>query len=200
MRSFLLVLLTGVILAACPATAPPDYQNIKIDTAALMNATAVGPGDVFEVRVYSHPDLTGTYRVASNGKINYPLIGEIHVANLTSTAIANTLKQKLVNGGFLRNPHVAVYIKELKSKKIFVLGQVRKPGSFAYEERMSIVQAIALAGGFGSLAEKNYAIVTRVVGGTEKRIPVPVENIITDKSPNFLLQPGDIVFVPEAVL
>ncbi|HIA03313.1 MAG TPA: polysaccharide export protein [Myxococcales bacterium] len=200
MNRFCLLTLLGFALAGCPATAPPDYQNIKIDTTALMNATAVGPGDIFEIRVYGHRDLTGTYRVSSGGMINFPLIGQVSVGSMTSTAIAEKVRSALVSGGFLREPHVAVYIKELKSKKVFVLGQVHKPGSFPYEENMSIVQAIALSGGFGTLAQKNYAIVTRVINGAEKRIPVPVEKIITDKSPNFLLQPGDIIFVPEAVL
>lgn len=194
------VLIFCFALLGCPATAPPDYQKVKIDTAALLNSTAVGPGDVFEVRVFGHPDMTGTYRVATEGNIDYPLVGHLEVSGLTATAISKRISERLKSGGYLRNPHVIVYVKELKSKKVFVLGQVRKPGSFSYEERMSIVQAIALSGGFTPLAEKNYAIVTRIVDGTEKRVPVPVEDIISDKSPNFLLQPGDIIFVPEAVL
>lgn len=200
MRHLYWLALVSFTLSGCPATAPPDYQQIKIDTTALMNASSVGPGDVFEVRVYGHKDLTGIYRVTADGKISFPLIGQIAVDGLTSAVIADRLRQGLIDGGFLKQPHVAVYVKELKSKKVFVLGQVQKPGSFSYEENMSIVQAIALARGFGPMAQKNYAIVTRIINGAEKRIPVPVEKIITDKSPNFLLQPGDIIFVPEAVL
>jgi polysaccharide export outer membrane protein len=103
--------------------------------------------------------------------------------------------------GYLVSPSVTIYVREYHSKKIFVLGQVRKPGMFNYEERMTIVQAIAMAGGFTGLARANYAIVTRVTDGVERRIPVPVEQIVTSQdSSNFNLQPGDIVFVPEAVL
>lgn len=196
----LLLLLATLGLLGCPATAPPGYQDIKIDASALVNATAVGPGDVFEVRVHEHPDLTGLFRVSPEGDIDFPLIGRTSVKALSPSQIATVIQERLQDG-FLRHPYVAVYIKEFNSKKVFVLGQVQKPGTFTFEDNMNIVQAIALAGGFTSLAEKNYAIVKRVDDGVEKQIPVPVEKIITDKdAKNFLLKPGDIVFVPEVVL
>ena len=184
----------------CPATATFEYQDVTIDASALVNATAVGAGDVFEVRVHQHVDLTGIYRVSPEGDIDFPLIGRTSVKGLSPSQIAATIQQRLQDG-YLRHPYVTVYIKEFNSKKVFVLGQVQKPGTFTFEESMNIVQAIALAGGFSPLAEKNFAIVRRVDNGVEKRIPVPVEKIITDKdATNFLLKPGDIIFVPEAVL
>jgi polysaccharide export outer membrane protein len=103
--------------------------------------------------------------------------------------------------GFLRQPHVTVYVKQFNSKKVFVLGQVKKPGMFAYQESMNVVQAIALAGGFTGLAEENYVTVTREEGDKQRHIRIPVRKIVADKgSQNFLLRPGDIVFVPEAVM
>lgn len=198
MRSLILALLVGTL--GCPATATFDYQDVTIDASSLVNATAVGPGDVFEVRVHQHADLTGIYRVSPEGDIDFPLIGRTAVKGLSPSQIAATIQERLQDG-FLRHPYVSVHIKEFNSKKVFVLGQVHKPGTFTFEEGMNIVQAIALAGGFSPLAEKNYAIVRRVDNGVEKRIPVPVEKIITDKdAKNFLLKPGDIIFVPEAVL
>ena len=134
------------------------------------------------------------------GTIDFPLIGRVAVAGKRPSAITDIIAEKL-RDGYLRHPSVTIYVKEFNSKKVFVLGQVKKPGAFNFEDRMSIVQAIAVAGGFTPVAQKNYAIVKRVTDGAEKRIPVPVEKIITDeKSRNFVLQPGDIVFVPEAVL
>jgi protein involved in polysaccharide export with SLBB domain len=197
-RFTVFVWVTALCLQSCSATAPSTYQQIKIDMKALVGAAAMGPGDVFEVRVHQHGDLTGLFRVSQSGQIDFPLVGTVKVVGLTSSQIAQTLRKRLSNG-YLKNPSVAVYVKELNSKKVFVLGQVNKPGTFIYEKNMNIVQAIAMAGGFTNLAQKNYAIVRRA--GEKAPIPVPVEQIITEKSAqNFLLKPGDIIFVPEAVL
>ena len=187
-------------LSGCATTAPPDYQNIKIDTTSLISAAALGQGDVFEIRVHQHADLTGIFRVSPGGDIDFPLIGRVQVQGKTPSEVA-ALVQGRLKDGYLKNPYVTVYVKEFHSKKIFVMGQVNKPGVFTYEESMTIVQAIALAGGFTAIARSNYAIVTRTTGGRERRIPVPVEKIVSDGgSKNFVLRPGDIVFVPETVL
>jgi polysaccharide export outer membrane protein len=93
-----------------------------------------------------------------------------------------------------------VFLKEYNSKKVFVFGEVQKPGTFPFEENMSIVQAITLAGGFGKLASKNAVIVTRQVGGEERKIKVAVESIGEGREKNFALRPGDIVYVPESFL
>jgi protein involved in polysaccharide export with SLBB domain len=89
---------------------------------------------------------------------------------------------------------------EYNSKKIFVLGQVSKPGTFPFEGKMNIIQAVTLAGGFTNMARKNSVIVTRVEDGIERRIRVPVDRISEGLMPNFQLQPEDIVYVPETVL
>ena len=83
---------------------------------------------------------------------------------------------------------------------VFVLGEVRKPGTFRYEDKMTIVQAITLAGGLKNLAAKDRLILTRVVAGDEKKFVVPFKEISQGRSSNVFLQPGDIVFVPESWL
>ena len=99
--------------------------------------------------------------------------------------------------GFLRNPQVTVFVREQKSQKVHVLGQVTKSGSFAYEAGMTVIQAITTAGGFAPLAATNSVKVTRI--DVEQPFSVPVDDIRKGQSPNFLLQPGDIVYVPEAI-
>ena len=187
-------------LSSCRPTATPDYQNIQFDTSEYIKAAALGPGDIFEIRVHGHGDLTGVHRVSATGDIDFPLVGRIRVTGLTSNQIADRVRVKLLDGCLLQ-PHVTVYVKQFNSKKVFVLGQVKKPGMFSYQESMNVVQAIALAGGFTGLAEDNYVTVTREDGSNKRHIRIPVRNIVADNgSQNFLLRPGDIVFVPEAVL
>ncbi len=161
--------------------------------------TTLGPGDVFDVRVYGEKDLSSTFRVASDGSIDYPLLRTINVSGKTPTEVANLIEQGLKEGGFLNRPEVSIFVKEYNSKKISVFGQVKKPGTFPYEEGMSVVEAITVAGGFTSMARENDTTVIRVVEGIKKRYRVPVEMIGQGKAANFTLMTGDIIFVPERI-
>ena len=105
---------------------------------------------------------------------------------------------RCLQNGYFRRPQVSVLVKEYNSKKVFVFGEVQKPGTFPFEENMSVVQAVTLAGGFTKTAAKNNTNVTRLVDGQEQKLRVPVEEIAIGQTRNFLLQPGDIVFVPES--
>jgi len=185
-----------ICVSGCPSTAPGGYANIRVDIQSMMQSATLGPGDVFEVRVYQEKELSALYRVAPNGQIDFPLIGALTVEGLSASQVAELIRRRLADG-FIRNPYVTVVVQQFNSKKIFVLGQVARPGRFNYEDNMSIVEAITLAGGFVQAAERNYTIVTRVEDGIERRIPVPVEKIMEGLAKNFSLKPGDIVFVPE---
>ena len=78
--------------------------------------------------------------------------------------------------------------------------EVKAPGRFAYTDNMTIVEAVTLAGGFAAMAERNYAIVTRMDATGERRIPVPVDKIMQGLAVNFQVQPGDIIYIPETIL
>ena len=161
-------------------------------------ASTLGPGDVFEVKVYDEKELSGIYRVSSSGSISFPLIGKVHVEGMTSTDAADVIQGRL-GEKYLRNPQVSIFIKEYNSKKISVFGQVNKPGTFKYEDNMSVTQAVSMAGGFTKMAAKDDTNVTRIEAGEEKKYPVPVESIAQGQAKNFYLQPGDIVYVPESI-
>jgi len=124
--------------------------------------------------------------------------GRVTVGGLTATATAEKLRACLADG-YIRNPYVSVIIKEYNSKKIFVFGEVQKPGTFVYEDGMSIVQAVTIAGGFTKTAARNSTSVTRRVHGQEVKAKVSVQDIALGKAPNFTLEPGDIVYVPESL-
>ena len=188
-----------VVSSGCPQLSDNDYINIPVDTKSIRNSVTLGPGDVFEVRVYGEKDLSGQFRVSSEGTIQFALLGAVEVMNLSPTEIATTLQDGL-RDGYLCDPYVTVTIKEYNSKKVFVLGQVNKPGTFPFDRDMNIIQAITLAGGFTATARRNNVIVTRVEDSEEKRVRVPVDKVSEGLAPNFPLQPGDIVFVPETVL
>ena len=191
-----------VLLAGCDAcqTAPTTgYENFNAQISEQMTKVGLGPGDIFEVTVYGEEKLSGIHRIAPDGAIQFPLINRVVVEGMTANEIADAISARL-RDGFLREPSVSVFIKEYSSKKVFVLGEVEKPGTFPFTAGMNIVEAISLAGGFKSSANANYVIVTRHGPNGDQRIPVPVEKITKGEAVNLNLQPGDIIFVPDTLL
>lgn len=195
-----LALLWASLFASCAsgrAELPSKSGPLPyVPEGELVAARTLGSGDVIEIRVVGEPALTGDHRIASDGAFVFPFCGKVD-ARGTTNALAERLTRCL-SEGYLKKPQVTVFLKEHNSQKVFVFGEVSKPGTFPFEERMSVVQAITLAGGFTRQASKNAVLVTRTVGDKEHRIRVGVDDIGTGKKANFFLLPGDIVYVSES--
>src|SRR5690606_19844969 len=99
---------------------------------------------------------------------------------------------------YLNDPSVRCSITEYNSKRIFIFGEVGQPGSFPYRSNITIIEAMALAGGFDQRADTNRTKLSRVIKGTEIQVQIPVQEIVEGRSPNIKLLPGDIVYVPTA--
>lgn len=196
-----LVLLLSLGAAGCatrrPVAAEPTTEAPVTRQDHSLAAQTLGSGDVFEVRVVGEPELSGAYRLSSDGSVSFPFCGRVDLGGKTAVEASDTLTRCL-SDGYFKNPQVSVFIKERNSKKVFVFGEVTKPGTFLYEDGMNVVQAITLAEGFTKLAARNGVVVTRIVDGKERRFRVRVDDIGTGRQENFLLQPGDIVYVPES--
>jgi polysaccharide export outer membrane protein len=144
----------------------------------------IGPGDMLKIQVYGEKELTGTYQVSPEGSIMFPFIGEVKVEGLNNFSLAAKISEMLKDG-YINDPQVTVLVEEFVSKRIFVLGQVKKAGSFPIRTRMSVIEAISLSGGFTDFADISNVVVTRkgeIVNGTKE---------------NFYLNAGDIIFVRE---
>jgi polysaccharide export outer membrane protein len=194
-------LICAVCLLAAGCVTPRPVTTEVVATNEVKpnraNSETLGIGDLMEVRVYQEADLSGAFKVSPEGSIDFPLCGRVSVMGMTSQKAADAITGCLKNG-YLKNPQVTVLVREFSSKKVFVLGEIAKPGTFPYEENMSIIQAVLLAGGFTKLSSKNGTSVTRLVNGQETRVRVPVADIEQGREKNFPLQPGDIIFVPES--
>jgi len=162
----------------------------------MMPEERLGIDDVFEVRVFAEPDLSGTYRVSADGTIDYPLVGRISVVGMRSGDIQEVIATKLKDG-YLKNPQVSLMVKEWNSRKVSVIGQVQKPGPLVYFPNMTIVDAIAAAGGFTGIASKNSVTLRREALGSVSSRNYPVADITEGREPNVLLRPGDILVVEE---
>jgi protein involved in polysaccharide export with SLBB domain len=198
-RSLTALALLPLVLGCLPRTVQPSAPAPSTGLAAVdLAAATLGAGDVFEVRVFQEPDLSGAFQVGPQGDIIFPLCKRVVVGGLTANGAAEKLRACL-SDGFMRNPQVSVLVKEYNSKKVFVFGEVQKPGTFLYEDGMTVVQALTLAGGFTRNASQNSTSVTRLANGQETKVKVNVQDIALGKAPNFVLQPGDIVYVPESL-
>jgi protein involved in polysaccharide export with SLBB domain len=190
------LLLAGVLflLGSC---AHPPRQSIDVDKVAS-SEDRIGLDDTFDVRVYGETDLSGTFRVATDGTIDFPLAGRVQVAGLRTGEIQQLLVAKLKDR-YLKDPQVIVTVKDRNSQKISVLGQVAKPGQVGYYPNMTIVDAIASAGGFTGIAAKNSVNLRREVGGKIEMHVYPVADISEGRSQNVMVQPGDVLVVDERV-
>lgn len=186
----------GGVLAACGHTAASMQPSTASDFDQTLPDDQVGVDDIFDVRVYGEPDLSGSYRVATDGTIDFPLAGRISVAGLRTGEIQARLGERL-RKGYLKDPQITVLMKEWNSRKISVLGQVQRPGSVPYHPRMTIVDAIALAGGFTGIAAKNAVSLRREAGGKVESHIYRVADITEGRSANVLVLPGDVLVVEE---
>lgn len=171
---------------------PQDSKQTSDDPLSY-----IGAGDKIRIQVYNEAELSGVYQVSPEGFIMFPFIGEISVDGLNNFSLAAKISEKLKNG-YLKDPHVTVIIEEFVSKRIFVLGQVNKAGSFPIRMRMSVIEAISLAGGFTNFADLSNVVVTRKGDdGKEKRFVIDIKAVVNGARENFYLNAGDIIFVGE---
>ena len=181
---------------------PPGLNVAEAQIASLKSGDGrrpgtLGSGDTISVTVFGEEELTGEYRVASNGSIFFPMVGSFEVAGFTNLEVAAKLSTTLKR--FLVEPQVAVEIKEYRSQKVYIMGLVATPGAFVYQPELTIIEAITLAGGFASTADQNATYVQRTVNGEKRRILVKVKDIGRGRAPNFEVLPGDLVYVPESL-
>jgi polysaccharide export outer membrane protein len=192
-RVLVLMLLVPGALGCGPSARAPRPAT------AGENDTRLGVDDVFDVRVFGEEELSGQYRVAQDGSIDFPLIGRVQVLGREPFEVADAIEVALREGGFLVNPQVSVFVREYNSKRISVLGAVENPGNFEMRAGLTVVQAIGLAGGFTALANRDGTTVTRRVEGRLRRFSVRIDDIMRGEEDDFPLQAQDIVYVPERI-
>lgn len=167
-------------------------------SAATRNTT-LGPGDVFHMEIVGEKDLPTEFQVAADGTVSFPYIHELEVAGLEPQLLAKEIRNRLIAEDILTDPSVVVTVTEYRSKTVTVLGQVQKPGSFPLAPGMTLLQAVSMAGGFTSIAQKNRVNLTRVSEGKAETVIVNMELIYEGSSDDILLQSGDSIYVNERV-
>jgi polysaccharide export outer membrane protein len=166
--------------------------------------SVLGPDDTVEIKVYLEDSLSSSYEIDSDGLITFPLLGSVSVAGLTPAELAERIRTGLLEG-FLRDPQVTVVVVEFNSRQVSIIGEVKKPGRYAYRDGMTLVQAIADAGGTTGTALLSSMQVTRTTASSEttqskKNFVVPFKDITLGRAPDFPLLPGDVVVVQESAV
>jgi polysaccharide export outer membrane protein len=171
--------------AAAAAVATPDQDNYLL-----------GPEDALEISVWKEPDLTKQLLVRPDGKITYPLIGEVQAAGRTVKQLQEEILKRL--GKYVTDAHVTVILLKAQNYKVYVTGKVNKPGEFVTGKPVNVMQAISMAGGLTPFASPGSIMVLRSIGGKEEVYPFNYKEVARGQflEQNRTLMPGDVVVVP----
>jgi polysaccharide export outer membrane protein len=154
------------------------------------------PGDVISISVVEHPEFSGKHKIRPDGRINYPVIGELDVASLTCAQLVKIMQGKL--SSYVNNPVVSVSIEEYYSNKIYIIGAVRQPGQYQIYEPIDILKAVAMCGGLQNLRIKTI----RIIRADGTVVPVDTKTLWGNEgkrdTKKYVLYPGDTMYVPES--
>jgi len=192
-----------------PKTPTPDEMRNR-ERSALDNVLQfvqtqeygykIGAADLLEITVYQEPELTRKVRVSPEGIITFPLVGRARFGGLSVAEAEEALTEKLKR--FVIDPQVSVFITEYGNKKVYVLGEVKNPGSYALptEAPLTVIEAITLAGGFTQYAAKDRTRIIRKSKTESTTLPIDISAIMKggDKSKDIKLRPNDVVYIPES--
>lgn len=161
---------------------------------------AIGADDVIRISVYGYDEIKTETRVSAEGRITFPLAGEVQVSGKSTFEVEQELASLLVKGGYIIDPHVTVMVLEFKSRQVSVLGQVNKPGRYALESANTLVDVIAMAGGINSLGDEKAILTRKHESGETHKKEVDLREVLesSENTEQIQMQQGDIVYVPRA--
>src|SRR5260370_1122883 len=192
---FLALILTARIGAA--SSAPPKAKPTPAPPPAPAEEYMIGPDDLLVVSVWKEPEIIRNVLVRPDGRISLPLVGDLRASGRTPAQLQDDIKAQLLN--YLSNPEVAVIVQEARSQKFNILGEVEHPGSYPLTRSMTVLDAIAVAGGLRDFAKTRKIYVLRITGdGARARLRFNYKEVIKGQglSQNVELQPRDTVVVP----
>jgi polysaccharide export outer membrane protein len=173
-----------------------EQQKANPRLSKSNSSYVIGPGDILAIDVWKEPDLSKEVSVRLDGIISLPLLDDVRASGLTCDQLRNYLELRYRD--YVELAEVSVTLKESRSKKIYLLGKVNRPGEYLLQKNMTIVQAISLAEGLAEWADTEDIRLIRKIDGVEQTFRVDYDAIVSgdDLSQNVQLQPDDTIFVP----
>ena len=181
--------------AVVPAAAPSATSAMPKVTAAVPTDYVIGPEDMLQITVWKNDALSRAVPVRPDGKISLPLLHDIHAAGLTSMQLRDKIAVALAE--FMPSPEVSVIVTDVRSYRVSVLGEVNKPGVLQLKSEATILEAIAMAGGFRDFASPSKIVIFRKdsYGGTHK-LSFNYNRALKGQEDNLNLRSGDVIVVP----
>jgi polysaccharide export outer membrane protein len=174
---------------------PDAASNTDSQTTIRTSQLTLGAADVIRVNVWKNADLSQTVTVGPDGFVSLPLLGDVHAAGMTANQLAQDLSSRLSN--YVVSAQVTVSVVDIRSRQVYVTGQVGKPGGYPLIAPITIIQLIAQAGGLNTFANRKGIFVLRGSKGDLQRLKFNyISAIHGDVKQNIILQPGDTVIVP----
>ena len=196
-RRIALVLPLSILIVMLALVSTALAQTDKVSTGLAQNDKdfIIGVDDILQIQVWDNKDLDQVLPVRPDGKISFPLVGDVQAAGLTVNQLTDILSERLSKT--IKSPSVSIMVKEIRSYRVFFVGQVVRPGVYPIKPGTPLLQALTLAGGTTANADPSATYVVR--GG--KRIPVDLRRLVQrgEVSLNIPLQTDDTVVVPEIV-
>ncbi|MBM3791202.1 MAG: polysaccharide export protein [Acidobacteria bacterium] len=197
-RRGILILVAGAVLL-CPQTVPAlqDAQNQAGAPAARPDPLyVIQPNDVLEVFVWKEPELSRKVLVRPDGRISFPLVQDLQASGISPGELKEKIEEQLKS--FLTAPNVTIIVEAILSYRVFVVGKVQKPGALVVEKPVSVLQAIALAGGFADYAKESEITVVRNFEGETLVFNFNYKDVIKGRNAdqNIYLRNGDVVVIP----
>lgn len=156
----------------------------------------IGVNDVLNIFIWNEPELTQDVTVMPDGRIIFPMIGDIMAKGSSAIELKNNITEKIK--AYISSPEVTVIVKQWNSQLIYTIGKIGKPGPYPLEADMTVLQALSLAGGFAEWADTKHVMIVRRLNGNEIMFRFNYEALLSGKNlqQNLLLEPGDTIVVP----
>lgn len=187
----LAALSAGSVRAQTPVAAAVTERDGNRETPPEIYR--IGPEDVLQISVWKNEALTKLVPVRPDGMISLPLLNDVQAAGFTALELRETLAHKLA--AYMPNPEVSVIVSDIRSFKVSVLGEVAKPGRYELKSWATVLDVLAMAGGFTQYASRSRIVILQPNGKGMKRIPFNY-NRVAGEQENFYLRNGDIILVP----
>lgn len=166
---------------------------IWTNTLAEVQEYVLQPGDVISIQVVEHPEFSGRHKIRPDGRINYPVVGEIDVASLTCAQLVKIMQGKLAS--YVNNPVVSISIEAYYANKIFVIGDVNRSGEYQIYEPIDVIKALAMCGG---LASKRVKLI-KIIRADGTVVDVSTKELWAAGSKDqYTMYPGDTLYIPES--
>jgi polysaccharide biosynthesis/export protein len=186
---------------AMPAPDPPGSSSVHQDSktpttpkAKIDESYVVGVADVLLISVWKEPDFSGPVVVRPDGVITVPVVGDVHVSGLTTTQVQELLTEKLK--GVVTEPQVTVIVRDIKSRKVYLMGKVGHVGAIPLLGHETVLQLLAESGGLAQFAKTKKIYILRMEGDHQKRINFPYKKVLAGSEPDVELVVGDVIVVP----